>query len=120
MGELGDVISWAGLSGMESEMELGAGNPANAYRALAEGADVLAARSETGYLATVLSMQSLAALELGRHEEALSLTARACEIAVQDDIDPHVSRPRGRRPGIAAQRGEFEYALPSCSRRPGA
>ena len=109
MDDLGDVISWAGLSGMESEMELGAGNPANAYRALAEGADVLAARSETGYLATVLSMQSLAALELGRHEEALSLTERAIEIAVQDDIDPYArdSVVRGR---VAAHRGDYETA----------
>ena len=109
MDDLGDVISWAGLSGMESEMELGAGNPANAYRALAEGADVLAARSETGYLATILSMQSLAALELGRHEEALSLTERAIEIAVQDDIDPYArdSVVRGR---VAAHRGDYETA----------
>ena len=109
MDDLGDVISWAGLSGMESELELGAGNPANAYRALAEGADVLAARSETGYLATVLSMQSLAALELGRHEEALSLTERAIEIAVQDDIDPY-ARDRVVRGRVAAQRGDYETA----------
>ena len=88
--ELGDLISWGGLAAMEADMELGAGSPEHAYRALAAGAEVLVASSETGYLATVISMQSLAALELGRPEEALSLTARACEIAVQDDIDPHV------------------------------
>ena len=88
-------------------MELGAGNPDHAYRALAEGAEVLAASSETGYLATVLSMQSLAALELGRPEEALSLTGKALEIAVQDDIDPYArdSVVRGR---VAAQRGDYE------------
>jgi class 3 adenylate cyclase/tetratricopeptide (TPR) repeat protein len=107
--DLGDLISWAGLSGMEGEMELGSGSPDNAYRALAEGAELLAARSETGYLATVLSMQSLAALELGRHEEALSLTGKAIEIAVQDDIDPY-ARDRVVRGRVAAQRGDFGIA----------
>ena len=107
--DLGDLISWAGLSAMEADMELGAGNPDHAYRALAEGAEVLAASSETGYLATVLSMQSLAALELGRPEEALSLTAKAVEIAVPDDIDPH-ARDRIVRGRVAAQRGDFASA----------
>jgi tetratricopeptide (TPR) repeat protein len=109
MHDLGDVISWAGLSGMESELELGAGSPDHAYRALAEGAEVLAARSETGYLATVLSMQSLAALELGRQEEALSLTGKAIEIAVQDDIDPY-ARDRVVRGRVAAQQGDLGTA----------
>ena len=107
--DLGDLISWAGLSGMEGEMELGAGSPDHAYRALADGAEVLAASSQTGYLATVLSMQSLAALELGRPEEALSLTERAIEIAVQDDIDPY-ARDRVVRGRVAAERGDYETA----------
>ena len=107
--ELGDRISWAGLSAIEADMEHGAGTPDHAYRALAEGAEVLASSSETGYLATVLSMQALAALELGRPDEALSLTAKAVEIAVPDDIDPH-SRDRLVRGWVAAQRGDFASA----------
>jgi tetratricopeptide (TPR) repeat protein len=107
--ELGDLISWGGLAGLEGDMELSAGSPERAYRVLAEGAEELAARSETGYLATVLSLQSLAALELGRPDEALSLTSKACEIAVQDDIDPHV-RDRVVRGRVAAQRGDFSTA----------
>jgi tetratricopeptide (TPR) repeat protein len=107
--ELGDLISWAGLSAMEADMELSAGSPERAYGVLAEGAEVLAASSETGYLATVLSMQSLAALQLGRPDEALSLTAKACEIAVQDDIDPQ-ARDRVVRARVAAQRGDFGTA----------
>ena len=90
-------------------MEQGLASPDRAYRALAEGAEVLTASSETGYLATVLSMQSLAALELGRPDEALSLTAKAVEIAVQDDVDPHV-RDRIIRSRVAAQRGDFGRA----------
>ena len=109
MRELGDLISWAGLSTMEGDVELLTGNPDSAYRALAESAEVLFGRSETGYLATVLSMQSLAALQLGRPDEALTLTARAREIAVRDDLDPHV-RDRVVRGRIAAQRGDFEAA----------
>jgi class 3 adenylate cyclase/tetratricopeptide (TPR) repeat protein len=107
--ELGDLISWAGLSAMEADMEHGIGSPDRAYHALAEGAEVLEASSETGYLATVLSMQSLAALELGRPEEALSLTAKAVEIAVQDDVDPH-ARDHVVRGRVAAQRGDFGRA----------
>jgi len=110
MRELGDLISWGGLAAMEADMEHGAGSPEYAYRALAEGAEVLAASSETGYLATVLSMQSLAALELGRPDEALSLTQKAVEIAVVDDVDPH-SRDRLVRARIAARQGDFDTAV---------
>ena len=90
-------------------MELGAGNPDRAYRALAGGAEVLAASSETGYLATVTSFQSFAALELGRSEEALSLSGQALELAVVDDIDPY-ARDRIVRGRVAAQRGDFGAA----------
>jgi class 3 adenylate cyclase/tetratricopeptide (TPR) repeat protein len=109
MRELGDLISWGGLASMEADMELGTGHPDRAYQALAAGAEVLAASSEAGYLSTVLSMQALAALQLGRPDEALSLTARACEIAVPDDVDPQV-RDRIVRGRIAAQRGDHERA----------
>jgi class 3 adenylate cyclase/tetratricopeptide (TPR) repeat protein len=107
--DLGDLISWGGLSAMEADMELGAGNADRAYRALAGGAEVLVASSETGYLATVISFQSLAALELGRSEEALRLSGQALEIAVVDDIDPYARDGivRGR---VAAQRGDFGAA----------
>jgi class 3 adenylate cyclase/tetratricopeptide (TPR) repeat protein len=107
--DLGDRISWAGLSAMEADMELAAGNPDLAYRALASGAEVLAASSETGYLATVISFQSLAALELGRLEEALSLSGQALELAVDDDIDPY-ARDRVVRGRVAAQQGDFGMA----------
>jgi tetratricopeptide (TPR) repeat protein len=107
--DLGDVISSAGLSAMEADMELAAGSREDAYRALAAGAEVLAATPETGYLATVLSLQSLAALELGRLDEALSLTRKALEIAVVDDIDPS-ARDLVVRGRVAAQRGDFGAA----------
>jgi class 3 adenylate cyclase/tetratricopeptide (TPR) repeat protein len=107
--DLGDLISWAGLSAMEADMELAAGNPDLAYRALAGGAEVLTASSETGYLATVISFQSLAALELGRLEEALSLSGQALEMAVVDDIDPH-ARDRIVRGRVAARQGEVGVA----------
>ena len=106
---LGDLISWGGLSAMEADMELGAGDPDRAYRALAAGAEVLVASSETGYLATVISFQSLAALELGRSDEALSLSRQALEIAVVDDIDPY-ARDRIVRGRVAAQQGDFGTA----------
>jgi tetratricopeptide (TPR) repeat protein len=107
--DLGDLIASAGLSAMEADMELGAGSPDHAYRSLADGAEALGASAESGYLATVLSMQSLAALELGRADEALSLTAKAVEMAAPDDIDP-AGRDRLVRGRVAARRGDFAAA----------
>src|SRR3982751_5251445 len=55
--DLGDLISWAGITAIAADLESAAGEPARAYRALATGAEVLAASSESGYLATVTSLQ---------------------------------------------------------------
>ena len=102
--DLGDLISWGGLSAMEADMELGAGNPDHAYRALAGGAEVLAASSETGYLATVISIQSLAALELGRSEEALSLSRTGSRDRGRGRHRPICPRQHRPRPGRRAAR----------------
>jgi class 3 adenylate cyclase/tetratricopeptide (TPR) repeat protein len=107
--DLGDTISWAGLSAMEADMELAAGAADRAYRATAEGAEVLAASSESGYLSTVRSLQAVAALELGRPDEALALTAQAVDTSVVDDVDP-IARDRFIRARIAASRGADEEA----------
>jgi class 3 adenylate cyclase/tetratricopeptide (TPR) repeat protein len=87
--DLGDLISWGGIAVIDGELELAARAPQRAYDALAGGAAVLQARSETGYLATVIGLQSNAALELGMHDEAVQLAREAIAIASPDDFDPH-------------------------------
>ena len=87
--DLGDLISWGGIAVIDGELELAARAPQRAYDALAGGAAVLQARSETGYLATVIGLQANAALELGLHDEALQLARDAIAIASPDDFDPH-------------------------------
>ena len=107
--DLGDLISWAGITGIEADMELAAGDAERAFRALAEGAEVLASSSETGYLATVMSMQAEAALELGREDEAMRLTDKARELATVDDVDP-IARDCMVRARVAARQGDFAGA----------
>jgi class 3 adenylate cyclase/tetratricopeptide (TPR) repeat protein len=87
--DLGDLISWGGIAVIDGELELAAREPHRAYDALAGGAAVLKARSETGYLATVIGLQANAALELGLHDEAVQLAREAIAIASPDDFDPH-------------------------------
>jgi tetratricopeptide (TPR) repeat protein len=107
--DLGDLISWGGISVIEAELELAADDPQRAYEALAAGAEVLAAGSETGYLATVVSLQAHAALDLGREEEAARLAHEALELASPDDFDPR-TRSSLVLARIAAARGAGDEA----------
>jgi tetratricopeptide (TPR) repeat protein len=107
--DLGHRISWAGISAIEAEMELEAGDPERAYAAAAEGHDVLAASAETGYLATVVGYQAQAALALGRDDEALRLADEARELAALDDFEPR-ARERFVRAQVLARRGDIAGA----------
>jgi class 3 adenylate cyclase len=107
--DLGHRISWAGISAIEAEMELSAGDPERAYAAAAEGHDVLAASAETGYLTTVVGYQAQAALALGRDDEALRLADEARELAAVDDFEPR-GRERFVRAQVLARRGDFTAA----------
>jgi tetratricopeptide (TPR) repeat protein len=107
--DLGDLISSAGLSAAEAELELAAGNPERAYRACAEGAETLASSAASGYLTTIRSLQGFAALDLGRDEEALRLTEEARSLAADGDVDPR-SRDWLIRARLAAKHGDFAEA----------
>jgi class 3 adenylate cyclase len=107
--DLGHRISWAGITAIEAEMELTAGDPERAYAAVAEGHDVLAASAETGYLATVLGYQAQAALALGREDEALRLADEVRELAAADDFEPR-ARERFVRAQVLARRGDIAGA----------
>jgi class 3 adenylate cyclase/tetratricopeptide (TPR) repeat protein len=107
--DLGDVLAWGGIAAVEGEMELAAGDAQRAYNALAEGAAALAAKTGTGYLTTVMSLQAHAALELGREDEATRLANEAVRMAPADDHDPH-ARGANVLARVAARRGEAEEA----------
>jgi class 3 adenylate cyclase len=107
--DLGHRMSWAGISAIEAEMELAAGDPGRAYEAVAEAHETLAASAETGYLATVVGYQAHAALVLGREDEALRLADETRGLAALDDFEP-LARERFVRAQVLAGRGDFTGA----------
>jgi class 3 adenylate cyclase len=107
--ELNDPIWWGGSSIVAGQLELDAGNPRAALDILAAGHKTLAESSETGYLATVVGLRAQAALELGRDDEALELSAETERVATADDLEPQ-ARHRFVRARVLARRGEFSAA----------
>ena len=107
--DLGQRISWAGLSAIEAETELAAGDAARAYEAAAEAREALEASGETGYLATVVGYLAQAALELGRDDEAVRFADTTRELATKDDFEPH-SRERFVRAQVLARRRDVAAA----------
>jgi class 3 adenylate cyclase/tetratricopeptide (TPR) repeat protein len=107
--ELNERLSWGGSSSVEAEMELAAGEPERAYRALAAGHDVLSESAETGYLTTVVGLRAQAALELGRDDEALRWADEAERMATRDDFEPR-ARLRFVRAQVLARRGDIAAA----------
>jgi tetratricopeptide (TPR) repeat protein len=107
--DLGNSAYWTGTAMLAGDLELTAGDPRAAYDTLTEGHEVLAAYTETGYLATIVGHRSQAALALGRDDEALELAAEAQRLAQKDDFEP-ISRVRLIKSQIMARRGDFERA----------
>ncbi|MFL5934283.1 MAG: AAA family ATPase [Gaiellaceae bacterium] len=107
--ELGDLIAWSGIAAIVGELELAADEPQRAYDTLAGGATVLSASSETGYLATTVSLQAHAALELGLEDEAARLAEEARALASADDFDPH-GRTYCVLARVAARNGDVDEA----------
>jgi len=106
--ELGDMLRWAGTAMVVGELELNAGAYGRAYELFSEGREGLATTA-TGYLSTMVAFQALAALELGRLDEALELADEAERLAQRDDIDPH-ARGRIVRARVLARRGDLAAA----------
>jgi tetratricopeptide (TPR) repeat protein len=109
LGDVGNIIWWAGASMLEADLEFAAGDPQRAYDALVTGREALEERAETGYLATVLGMQSQAAMLLGRDDEALELADETERLAQRDDFEP-ISRIALVRAQVMARRGDFGRA----------
>jgi ATP/maltotriose-dependent transcriptional regulator MalT len=103
------LIAWAGLSAIEAEMELVAGDAVRAYEVAAEGREALKASAETGYLTTVVGYLAQGALALGRDDEALTFADETRELAAVDDFEP-IARAQVVRAQVLARRGDFTRA----------
>ena len=107
--DLGGELWWAGTSMLQGDIELTAGDPQSAYDVLAEGHRVLSGHAETGYLATVVGLRAVAALRLGRDDEAIELAEETGRLAQKDDFEPH-ARAGLVRAIVEARRGHLDEA----------
>jgi ATP/maltotriose-dependent transcriptional regulator MalT len=108
------AASGAELDGAIAAMEAGrveliAGDPAAAERALRPANEALRAMGEAGFRSSVLTLLAEAAYAQGRFGQALRLTEDAETLAVTDDFDAQ-GRWRATRAKLLARRGQFPAA----------
>ena len=107
--DIGQLGNWAGTAMIEAELELGAGQPEAAAAVLSESYEFMSRMAETGYLATIVDYRALAALELGRDDEAMAFADEVERIAQPEDFEPHV-RQACVRARVLARRGDHDAA----------
>ena len=107
--ELGNRVQEAASRDFLGIIELFAGNPVEAERALREGYERLGELGALGNRATTATLLAEALLRQGRDEEAEEVLDVADEIAQPDDNDPQV-RSRAVRAQILARRGHLAEA----------
>ena len=90
-------------------IELMAGDPAAAERALREGYEALRAMGERGFRATLVTLLAEAVYAQGRFDVALRLTEEAEAFAGAGDFDAQ-GRWRATRAKLLARRGQFGAA----------
>jgi tetratricopeptide (TPR) repeat protein len=108
------AASGAEIEGAIAAMEAGrvemiAGDPAAAERALRRGDEALRAMGEAGIRASVLTLLAEAAYAQGRFGQALRLTEEAETLAGADDFEAQ-GRWRATRAKLLARRGQFPAA----------
>jgi tetratricopeptide (TPR) repeat protein len=108
------TASGAELDGAIAAMEAGrveliAGDPAAAERALRRANEVLRAMGEAGFRSSVLTLLAEAAYAQGRFSQALRLTEEAETLAGADDYEAQ-GRWRATRAKLLARRGQFPAA----------
>jgi len=108
--EMGHRAFWSGTGMIEADLELAAGNPAAAASVLRESYEYMSRRAETGFVATIVGMRAVAALELGLDDDALALADEVEEIASPDDFEPHL-RQACVRARVLARRGDLAAAM---------
>ena len=100
---------WAGTGMVEADFELLAGDPVAADVLLRRSYEFMRGTAETGYLATIAGFLSVAALDLGRDDDALAFADEVEKIAQPDDFEPHV-RSGCVRARVLARRGDHDAA----------
>jgi hypothetical protein len=110
--EIGQRQNWAGTAMIAADLELAAGQPAAAEVLLQESYEFMSKTAETGFVATIVGLRAVAALELGREDEALVLADEVERIAQPDDFEPHV-RQACVRARVLARRGDHDAAAKS-------
>jgi class 3 adenylate cyclase len=107
--DVGHRSNWAGTGMVEADLELAAGQPAAAAAVLRESYDFMKPTAETGYIATIVDYRAMAALDLGREDEALAFADEVERIAQPEDFEPHV-RQGCVRARVLARRGDHDAA----------
>ncbi|MGN6429599.1 MAG: AAA family ATPase [Gaiellaceae bacterium] len=108
--EMGQRAFWSGTGMIEAELELVAGNPAAAASVLRESYEYMSRRAETGFVATIVGLRAVAALELALDDDALAFADEVEEIASPDDFEPHL-RQACVRARVLARRGDLAAAM---------
>ncbi len=108
--DVGQLVHWAGTAIIEADLELAVGNPAAAEAVLRESYEFMSSTAETGYLATIVDYRAVAALEMGREDEALAFADEVERIAQPEDFEPHVCQGCVRA-RVLARRGEHDAAM---------
>lgn len=107
--ELGNLVQEAAARDFIGIIELYAGNPSAAERALRDGYDRLGELGALGNRATTATFLADALTQQGRYDEAVEVLDVADEIAQTDDLDPQI-RSRAVRAQILARRGHLDEA----------
>ena len=107
--DIGQLNNWAGQAMIEADFELAAGQPEAAAAVLSESYEFMSRTAETGYIATIVDYRALAALELGREDDALAFADEVERIAQPEDFEPHV-RQACVRARVLARRGDHDAA----------
>ena len=107
--EMGQLQYAAGTAMIEADLELAAGEPAAAEAVLKESYEFMRKTAETGFVVTIVGYRAVAALELGREEEALAFADEVERNAQPEDFEPHV-RQGCVRARVLARRGDHDAA----------
>ncbi len=107
--ELGLQLFVGGQTMQRGIVELLAGNPAAAERALRRGYDMLGEFGDTGFRSTVSTLLAEALVREERFAEADEVLDVAAELSSADDVDPQV-RLRTVRAKVLLSRGELVEA----------
>ena len=107
--DMEQLNNWSGTGMVEADFELHAGDPVAAAALLEESSELMRGMAQTGYLASLVGVLAVAALDLGRDDNALAFADEVEKIAQPDDFEPH-ARQACVRARVLARRGDHDGA----------